>query len=217
MWEFVSSGNKPPRQYKIDFEDMNDAEFRRLKEQIQTGDERGLRFVFEQTSRYCIRTLTKKTHCTDADAEDIFMDSILIFRENILSGRLTQLTNLKTYVFGICWNLWRDLNRSQSRWERNTDEMERQLWIIMNQENHDEELRTEFLQTHIRQVKGGLEALGEKCRKLLAYVYVEQRPQREIAKLMGFANAGVVKVSRHRCYQKWILKIEELKTLANGK
>lgn len=195
---------------------MNERSFQRLKNQIEAGDNKGLTYVFEQTSRYCVRTLIKKTNCDLQDAEDIFMDAIIIFRENILSGRVKQLSNIRTYLFGICWNLWRDLNRAKTKWQKEQSEVERQLSLLMV--NEDRILEEEdLLSNRIKQVQEALQKLSTKCQELLTYVYIEKRPQKEIANIMGFASPGVVKVSRHRCYQQWIKRIENAEFRLNGR
>ncbi len=197
---------------------MTESAFQDLVIQVKSGDERGLKTVFELSSRYCIRTLIKKTRCSQEDAEDLYMDAILIFRENILAGKLEKLSNLPSYVFGICWNLWREIARAQSRWNAVEDEIGRQLFHLNGQDPsiflHEEE---EERQRTVKQVTEALQALNDRCRELLLYFYVEKRPQQEIALLMGFTNANVVKVTRHRCYQQWIKHIEQPETRAHGR
>lgn len=192
---------------------MNERRFQQLSHQIRAGDKRGMQYVFEQSSRYCVGTLIKKTGCEVSDAEDLFMDAILIFRENILSGKLSQLSNLRTYVFGICWNLWRDLNRARTKWQREQNEVEHQLYLLIGQEEHPFAWEDqEEMKQQIQVVSHALDQLSHKCKELLSYVYVEQRPQKEIATLMGFASSNVVKVTRHRCYQQWVKHIENSNT-----
>ncbi len=189
---------------------MTDQRFRQLATQIKNGDNQGLEYVFAETSRYCVRTLIKKTNCNLADAEDVYMDAILIFRENILSDKLQYLSNIRTYVFGICWNVWRELNRAHAKWLLGEGEVERQLAIHLKPE--DEDLSADAkanMQQQIKQVQTALAMLGEKCQKLLKFVYVEKRPQKEIATLMDFASPNVVKVTRHRCYQQWLKKMKQ--------
>ncbi|MDX2286471.1 MAG: RNA polymerase sigma factor [Bacteroidia bacterium] len=188
-----------------------------LREQLSQGHTHGLRQVFEETHRYCVRTLMHKTGCDASDAEDLYMDAVLIFRENILSGRLAQLSNLRSYMYGICWNLWRDLNRSRSRWEREQNEIERQFWLAAGKsETPFEPEDADLVRERIRRVTEALGRLGQTCRELLNYVYVEQLPQQEIAARMGFANANVVKVTRHRCYQQWMKLIDSPEIPAHG-
>ncbi|MDX2245869.1 MAG: sigma-70 family RNA polymerase sigma factor [Bacteroidia bacterium] len=196
---------------------MNLLIFQRLVRQIQNGDDKGLQYVFDETNRYCVRTLIKKTRCDTADAEDIFMDAMLIFRENILSEKLIQLTNIKTYMFGICWNLWRDLNRAKAKWGHPENETERQVFLIAAHDPQMEEDEKDFVLHRMKEVKDALSRLGEKCRQLLTYVYVEERSQKEIAEIMNFASPEVVKVTRHRCYQQWMKHIEQTAISPNGK
>lgn len=180
---------------------MTEAAFNNLISQIKTGDKSGLGQVYDQTHRYCVLTLIKKTGCRKDDAEDLYMDAILVFREKAIAGGIRYLSNVKTYMFGICYNLWRDMNRADQKWNTVQDEVERQYYLLkLNEETEEEEVVRNKLKT----VKEALAKLDEKCMKLLRYAYLEQRPQKEIAELMGFASANVVKVTRFRCYKKWM-------------
>jgi RNA polymerase sigma factor (sigma-70 family) len=180
---------------------MTETAFNILLSQIKSGDKAGLGQVYDQTHKYCVLTLIKKTGCTKDDAEDLFMDAILVFREKAVAGGIRYLSNIKTYMFGICYNLWRDMNRSDKKWNTVKDEVERQYYLLKIDEPTEEE---EIVRKKLRMVKNALAKLDEKCRMLLRYAYMEQRPQKEIADLMGFASANVVKVTRFRCYKKWM-------------
>ncbi|MEM7657009.1 MAG: hypothetical protein AAF399_12825, partial [Bacteroidota bacterium] len=127
---------------------MTDLAFQQLRTHISAGDPAGLKQVFEETHYYCVRTLMKKTRCDEADAEDLYMDAVLVFRENVLSGKLQQLSNLKTYVFGICWNLWRDFQRAKTKWGRTRDEFEHQLLLIKETEGFPFQEEGEELHAH---------------------------------------------------------------------
>jgi len=141
------------------------------------------------------------------------MDSILIFRDNVLKGKLTTLTNLNSYMFGICWNLWREQNRARAKWDAAKSDFEHQILVMETQEDFSfpgEELLEQ--KALISSVMKALGELGERCQQLLTYVYVEHRSQKEIATLMGFSSANVVKVTRHRCYQQWRKRIAQSST-----
>ncbi|MEM6262916.1 MAG: sigma-70 family RNA polymerase sigma factor [Bacteroidota bacterium] len=191
---------------------MKEAAFQELVKLIRANDKRGLQQVFDQTYRYCTRTLIKKTRCSAADAEDIYMDALLVFRENILSGRLTILSNLKTYMYGICFNLWRTLNRHHQKQQQFESEIARQ-YALLTQEGAEQTALE--LTEKANQVKAALKQLSETCQQLLTLVYLEQRPQEEIAQIMGFASSNVVKVTRHRCYKYW-MKALETQAYPNG-
>lgn len=181
---------------------MTEADFSILIEQIKNDDPRGMREVYTQTNRYCLGTLIKKTSCKKEDAEDLYMDALLVFRENILGDKVAYMSNIQTYMFGICYNLWRDFNRSQNKWKAAETEVERQYLILKGEESDEEAM--ELVKAKCAKVIQALEQLGDKCKRLLTYAYVEQRSQQEIAETMGFASANVVKVTRFRCYKKWM-------------
>ncbi len=193
---------------------MTERAFEQLRQQIQQNEGQGLRNVFEEGRHYCVRTLLKKTNCSEADAEDIFMDAILIFRENILNGKLQHLSNTKTYLFGICWNLWRDLNYARGRWQREQSELQRQVYLSLAPESSGlssleiEELKMAS-EKQLKWVLEALEKLKENCQELLKMVYLEKRKYEEVAQIMGMANANVVKVSKYRCHQKWLEEIQK--------
>lgn len=180
-----------------------------LLEEIRKGSPKGMQTVFLQTRRYCVGTLIKKVQCTSDDAEDIYMDALIIFQENVLSGKLHTLSNLRTYLFGICYNLWRDLKRAEARWGKAQDEVARQYHLLLETDTEAELAAYAADMNRLKDVQHALESLGEKCKTLLRYVYMEQRSQQEIAELMGFANANVVKVTRHRCYKKWMEQLPQ--------
>ena len=196
---------------------MKEEAFQKLSSQLKSGNNQGLQDVFEETHSYCVRTLLKKTQCKREDAEDIYMDAVLIFRENVVADKLTHLTNLRTYLFGICLNLWRDHHRAQKKWSQTESEWERQFLMEADKQGLDLEEEKEMLKQRLTMVKKALKNLGEKCQTLIQYVYVEQRPHKEVALLMGLANANVVKVTRHRCYQQWIKQVEKVQMMQNGK
>ncbi|MEZ4828724.1 MAG: sigma-70 family RNA polymerase sigma factor [Bacteroidia bacterium] len=127
------------------------------------------------------------------------------------------MTNVKTYMFGICWNLWRDLNRAKNLVGSSESEIERQFFLLSAHDPQREEDDKEWVKEQVSLVKAALMNLGEKCRQLLTYVYIEERPQKEIAQLMNFASPEVVKVTRHRCYQQWVRLIEQTESRPYGK
>ncbi len=196
---------------------MKEQEFHMLAARLRAGDNTGLSSVFLAVKSYCVRTLVKKTDCSSDDAEDLLMDALLIFRENVLSGKLQHLTNLQSYLFGICLNLWREQNRQAGRWQQAQTEVERQWYrlesdmpLVIQQE--EQEAQNQLIQV----VQEALGQLQERCRQLLTYAYIDQRSHQEIAELMGFASPNVVKVTRHRCHQQWVKFVEQLKPTLHG-
>ncbi|MFK7925780.1 MAG: RNA polymerase sigma factor [Bacteroidia bacterium] len=200
---------------------MTDTAFTELRTQILADDPRGLKLVFQECSQYCIRTLRKKTNCDKADAEDVLMEAVLTFRSNMQRGKIEEISNLPAYLYGICWNKWRELQRARQRYQVEENPLERTLYFVLEDQNplieqEQFELEQSKIKFQLQAAEQALGALKEKCRKLLRYFYMESRPLDEIAATLGFANANVAKVSRFRCYQQWMKAIEKQKNLTHA-
>ncbi|MEL6589796.1 MAG: sigma-70 family RNA polymerase sigma factor [Bacteroidota bacterium] len=198
---------------------MTDTEFAALHAQIMADDPRGLQQVFQECSQYCLGTLRKKTQCDKADAEDVLMEAVLSFRSNMQRGKISEISNLKAYLFGICWNKWRELQRARDRFQPEANPLERSLYFVIEGENplieqEEWELDQRRIKSQLQAAEQALSALKEKCRKLMRYFYMEGRNLEDIASMLGFANANVAKVSRFRCYQQWMKAIEKQKNIA---
>lgn len=132
------------------------------------------------------------------DLEDIFQSAVVIMVLNIESARLSELVGtLCTYLFGIGKNLIQAFRRKQGRVGLPGDEgfppvtdsapsAESQLIA----EESDELLWAK------------VDALGEPCRSLLILTYREGLNSREIAEVLGYSSAEVVRQLRKRCLDK---------------
>lgn len=194
---------------------MRTQEFQRLKEQLQKGDTDGLKWVFEQCGRYCVGTLIQKTNCDQADAEDLLMEAIIVFRRNMLEDKVEEISSIRAYVFGIVWNKWRDLQRARKRWQRESDSLTRTYYLRVEESDPlvaaEEELaQATSIQTRLRNAQTALTQLKANCQQMLNLFYFEKKSLTDIAEAMGFANANVAKVSKHRCYQRWMKAISKM-------
>ena len=190
---------------------MTEKDLQELKRALEKGDNSSLAFIFNEHADFCIENLVHKNNCTRQDAEDIFVDSVLIFRENILKGKVTYLTNVRNYVYTTCRNQHlANLQRSQSRekkLQKITPPME-----LHDSENPlikaEEQSESDRMQ-HI--ANEAFELLNENCRKILHLFYVKSMSLKEIAEQTGISSAGVVKTNKYRCLGKLSKLIDELK------
>ena len=188
--------------------------FQQLKEQIVNSDPKGLKWVFEECGQYCVKTLVKKTNCSYDDAEDILMEAMISFRNNMMAGKIEYISSIRSYIYSTCWNKWMDLYRAKQRWNREMDNVERNYYSVIQESSDllvkkEEEISmAERVKKQIAVTQSALKALKEKCQKILTYYYVESRSMEEIADLMSFSSANVAKVSKHRCYKKLTENVE---------
>lgn len=132
------------------------------------------------------------------DLRDIFQNAVIIMLLNLESGRLTQLVgSLCTYVFGISKNLIQAFRRKHGRTDL-PGEMPAEK--PGNQEMTAEERLIEE-QDHSR-LWTSVGNLGEPCRAIIHLTYVEGMTGQEIADVLGYASADVVRQLRKRCLDR---------------
>lgn len=175
-----------------------------LTKSLKAGDSSPLQFIFEEYGAYCISTLQNTTACSPEDAEDYFVDAVMIVRQNILDGSLTELKNLRSYVYGICLNLFRQNARANKKIVHASDhDAEHFFFQEIAQDPLTEEIEEEFTQELLQTCMETLEQLSDKCRNILEDFYFLGLSMNEIAEKMNFSNASVAKTTKSRCYKKW--------------
>lgn len=132
------------------------------------------------------------------DLADVFQTAAMIAILNIESGRLSQLTGtFCTYVFGICKNLIQALQRKQSRVFLPGDDLTPVLHDadpgVEKQMINNEETETLWAR---------VDALGEPSRSLIILTYQEGLTSQEIAEVLGYSGADVVRQLRKRALDK---------------
>ena len=132
------------------------------------------------------------------DLVDIFQNSVMIMIMNLESGRLATLAGtLCTYLFGICKNLIQAFRRKQGRIGLPGDE----AMPPIRESDPGMESRL-IAEQEEAQLWARVDALGEPGRSLLILTYREGLNSQEIAEVMGYASAEVVRQLRKRNLDK---------------
>lgn len=175
-----------------------------LIQQIKQADPNALQYIYNHGKDYCIGRLCRTTRCHASDAEDIFMDAILIFRENVMKEKLTEVTYWRAYLYRICQNRYHEQRYQKERAQQTEDAVRAYLYES-----------TTDLPDNLPQKKAlvmqAFRYLGENCRRVLHYYYFDHLTWEEIAQRMNLASTNVVKVTKSRCYKKWIEAVAALK------
>lgn len=183
---------------------MKQRDLEELLRQMKDGDNSGLNSIFMTHARYCISGLVKKHSCSREDAEDIYADSVLNFREKLIDGRIEYLTDLKSYLFATCNNMFLARLKRASRVMKAVHELSNAAENIEMDGDNESQFREELLDT----VNEALDQLQEKCREMLQMFYFQKLSLDEIANRFNMANANVAKVSKARCFQRLINEVK---------
>ncbi len=159
---------------------------------IRKGDDEGLVMLYK-ANRTPILTYVLRNSGTEADAEDLLQEALIVLWERIRTNRFEYNARLSTFIYATVKNMWRR-RLARSRRESPAD-IEQDTGHIENATALDIMIESE----EARRVHEALERLGEPCRTLLILFYWEDRSMEEIAAALHFANAETAKSKKYQC------------------
>lgn len=177
---------------------MNNSEIEGIA-QIRSGDRSALHAIYLQHRKAFLDWAIARFRCRKEEAEDVWQDVILIFYENILADKLTDLSSkLRTYLFGIGRNLLlRRLDKATRHMAIEPEIEAAAAWLeegVMRVEEiplEEEDRQNQLLQQ--------LKQLGEPCYELLQLYYYHRFSMEAITEKMNYKSADVVKSQKARC------------------
>jgi RNA polymerase sigma factor (sigma-70 family) len=151
---------------------------------------------------YFIKEGMRKYKMTVEEAFDAYSDTILSAIEKISNGSFERRSSMKTYIYQIFHNKCVDLLRKKTTHKGSVHQTVSITDVLFHISDAAKSVVQKLVEQHDHdRLKQKLNELGENCRQLLAY-YAEGSSDREIAGLLGYKTAEVVKTSRLRCLDK---------------
>jgi len=129
----------------------------------------------------------------DADAEDVFQDSIIILDRNIRNGKFEGKSTLKTYLLSIVKWSWLTSKRKKGYHDEFKPE-----FIYDIEESVEFELISEEKKML---VENAIDQVDERCQSLLRY-YKLDYSMKEIMSKMGFSSPEMAKKQAYRCRER---------------
>jgi len=174
-------------------------ELENLRESLLKRDHVGLNQLYKDTKPKCVKILISKKYCNEAVAEEIFTDAILIFRKNLISGKITKLTDPVNYLVSVCTNLI----KSEKRANLKSQNKESEVRLLFYNNGHnlvDEQTEKEHL---IEKCKTALLSLTERCQQILTAYYIHELSMKEIAIELKLSSSDVAKTLKSRGFKSW--------------
>lgn len=151
---------------------------------------------------YFINEGIRNYSLTREDSFDAYSDTILSAIGSINDGSFEGRSSLKTWLFRIFQNKCVDLLRKKSTNKysvHNTQEISGMLNMLPdNARNIVQQL---LERTDMDLLMRRLQELGEQCKRMLLF-WADGYPDKEIAGMLEYKTADVVKTSRLRCMEK---------------
>lgn len=195
--------------YYLDYRALTvNMEDQTILNQVLNDDPQALAAVYSSHRNEFVGWIKRFARCDDDDAMEYFQASVIIFYDNIRSGKITDLqSSIKTYLFGVGKNLVWQSNRRQARHQRVYAEY--YLSELVQQDSESQDLT----ESELDLVSHCFEQLSEHCHTLLDLFYYKQKKMEEIAVELGYKNIETTKNQKYKCMERLRKMVEEQRTL----
>lgn len=163
--------------------------------------------------------LINRYSLSEDECADVFQDSLIILWKNINENKVDSKDlglSSSTYFMTICRNKTMELLRSKSKYvsfsyEINPsndyyDYQEDQVERILSLENTRENIQKEK-EALVRDI---VKNLPSPCNELLWGYYSDGHSMKMLAEMFNYASENAVKVTKHRCCEKFRVKYCEM-------
>ena len=125
------------------------------------------------------------------DAEDMLQEAIIVLWQKACSDDFSLQSKASTFLYAIVKNKWMAELRKRKRIQGEPDEN-----TVQNDPNVLDRIVAE---EKMEAVEKAMDKISLICRKILILFYFEERNMADIARLLKFANADVVKAKKYQC------------------
>lgn len=171
-------------------------------------------FIKSQRDR-TISYLRRNFSVSKEECEDIFQDSFIILYQNAREGKLDNLTSsVATYFMAICRNKTLELLRTKGKYihspdddeiQKSTTFLESKISKVLSFDNDD--VPIEQKEALVRDI---VKDLPTPCNELLWGFYRDGLSMKDLAERYGYSNENTVKVTKHRCCDKFKKRFTEM-------
>jgi RNA polymerase sigma-70 factor (ECF subfamily) len=172
-------------------------------ERIKSGDNEVLSNIYEEHREEFFIWLNKYFNCSADEAKDTYQNAILVFYENIISGKLKEMTSsVKTYLFAV--GKYKMMEQKKLSYKFSSDE---QLPNLSEKETNLEALNRK--EEDLQMVEHCLHLLGDPCKTLLELYYYKRLSMAEITEAMDYKNVDTTKNLKYKCIKRLRKLFEE--------
>ena len=156
---------------------------------------------------YFVRQGMLKYKIAEEDSSSAYSDTIITVISAIATGTFEGRSSLKSYAFQIFMNKCVDLLRKETTNKNKVHQAASISSLIMELPDRARDAVQQLISKNDRNLLWQkLQEIGEKCKQMLL-LYEDHYSDKEIAALMQYSSADVVKTSRLRCIEKLKEKI----------
>ncbi|WP_130735803.1 RNA polymerase sigma factor [Flavobacterium sp. J27] len=164
-------------------------------EDLRSGNDKFYSILYKE-HKDAFMNYARKFGLTEEEMEDIYQEALIVFYENIATGKLTSFeSTIRTYIFSIGKYKIHELLRTKKKLINTIvlDEIEN-MEAIENWNNTEAQL-----DQYQEQLKFAFKNLGKRCQRILELFYTENKSIKEIVQLENYENENTVKAQKSRC------------------
>ena len=168
---------------------------------IREGDAKFLEWLYTDNRQSFVFWAAQTYSCEESTAVEIYQKAFTILYTNARDGKLVELTStVKTYLFSIGKNLFRELFRSKHNQTVQIDDVGH---TVIEGSNLDHKLNDTYQSNHYKNlVKSLLDEIGDPCRQLLKLVFIDGYSTEAVVREMNYSDERVVRKRKSLCLKK---------------
>lgn len=173
-----------------------------LLNEIKSGNPKTLEYVYNENRKPFLVWASQTYRCSEEDGVEIYQKAFTILYLNIKNNKLTTLTSsLKTYLFSIGKNLFREKFRDKHNRLVNLDDVSNIAKV--NERVDSSILDKNYKNNHQKElVRKLLDEIGDPCRKLLKLMFIQGYAADAVVREMGYSDERVVRKRKSLCLKK---------------
>jgi RNA polymerase sigma-70 factor (ECF subfamily) len=158
---------------------------------IRNGDEQPVTEIYRAYRNDFIYWAVRNYGIMEDTARDVYQMAVVIFYENIRSGKLTHLqSSVKTYLFGIGKNKIMEELASQRKAQKLQENFRHEPLPADSPEDKEELFKI---------LEVALSELGEPCRTVLDMYYYRNFGIDQIAEALNYKGNDSAKTQKYKC------------------
>jgi len=163
---------------------------------IKSSKNEAWKYMYLQYQPMVIGIAIKNSGGVD-QGEDLFQETLIDFRQNIIQDKVRDSSNIKNYIYTIALNRWRVSLRKKGI---------EQPSEIIDDKLFDDSVDISFDENEydiLEELKLVLEKISVDCKKLIAEKYsMIKKSMVEIANLLGYNDSRAATVKLNKCMTK---------------
>ncbi|GEO02913.1 hypothetical protein AAE02nite_05770 [Adhaeribacter aerolatus] len=163
----------------------------KILHELKNRNENTIRSVY-QANWPMILQMVKVNNGNEAEAKDLYQDSMLDFLEKVWEEDFVLTCKIKTFIYSICRRKWLYRLRGKVKFidiETYTEVTEIAIEIPEEATDLPDD----------NQIMNAINQLGEPCKSLLIGFYYEKLTMEQLAQKLNYKSLNVAKQQKFRC------------------